>query len=330
MTTSQSIRALRRANPRDEAGFEQTVEATDALVRARLAAAPGIAVPRRAGRPRRLGGLAAASAVVAVATAAFLVVGPSVTGPGVEDATAAVQRAATLTAAAVERSGTAAVRITHGGEPWAGKTIRWNGADLAVTREVTGQPGRAGGELRVVDGTMYGPDPRGSWIVLGSPASIDPGSGTTPDEYLAAVREDVGGVTLHRITGGMTDLATAQVAGGATVYSGTVAASVLARETGFKEGRPIRVLPFGYVAHDEASDPNAALDAAITVGADGIVREIAVTWGAGASAWRYAVSYSGLGSTPSPTAPANARPFPDRAVERGATAGPGTSAEPGG
>ncbi|NUT56535.1 MAG: hypothetical protein HOQ03_11220 [Thermoleophilia bacterium] len=30
--------------------------------------------------------------------------------------------------------------------------------------------------------------------------SIDPGSGTTPAEYLVAVREDVGGATLRRLT----------------------------------------------------------------------------------------------------------------------------------
>jgi hypothetical protein len=55
--------------------------------------------------------------------------------------------------------------------------------------------------------------------------------------------------------------------------------SVAGAESGFKEGHPIRVLPFGYVAHDEAADPAAPLDVDVTVGADGVVREIAVTWG---------------------------------------------------
>ena len=136
----------------------------------------------------------------------------------------------------------------------------------------------------LVDGTLYGVDPDdGGWVVLGSPDSIDPDSGTTPDEYLAAVREDVGGTTLRRITDGMTGLTTRQLDDGSTVYSGTVAAGLIARETGFKEGQSIRVLPFGYVAHDEAADPAAPLDVAVTVGADGVVREIAVTWGSGAS-----------------------------------------------
>ena len=47
------------------------------------------------------------------------------------------------------------------------------------------------------------------------------------------------------------------------------AAGLIARESGFKEGGPIRVFPFGYVAHDEAADPAAPLDTAITVGGMG-------------------------------------------------------------
>jgi hypothetical protein len=92
------------------------------------------------------------------------------------------------------------------------------------------------------------------------------------------------------------------------VYHGTIAAGVIGRETGFKEGQAIRVLPFGYVAHDEAANAQAPLDVAVTVGPEGILRSIAVNWGT----WTYTVSYSGLGSTPALRAPKNARPFPDR------------------
>jgi hypothetical protein len=148
--------------------------------------------------------------------------------------------------------------------------------------------------------------------MLGSPSSVDPDSGTTPDEILAAVREDVGGATLRRITGGMTGLTASEADDGSTVYRGSVAAGLVARESGFKEGHPIRVLPFGYVAHDEATNPAAPLDAALTVGPDGIVRRLAVRWGSGASAWAYTVTYGSLGATPAPVAPANARPLRDR------------------
>jgi hypothetical protein len=219
-----------------------------------------------------------------------------------------MRTAARVSAASAERSGTAVVRITHEGELWAGATVRWNGDDVAVTRDAPSRPGR-GADLLVVDGVMYGVDPgQGGWIVLGDPRSIDPGSGTTPAEYLAAVREDVGGVTLSRIVESVGGLTTTHLGDGSAVYRGTVPAGVIASKTGFKEGRPIRVLPFGFVAHDAAAEPASLLAAAVTVGADGAVRELAVTWGT----WTYAVAYSGLGGTPAPLAPENARPLRDR------------------
>src|SRR5262249_2674088 len=114
------------------------------------------------------------------------------------------------------------------------------------------------------------------------------------------------GPTLRRILGGVSSsggLAATKGADGSTVYRGRVAAGVIARETGFKEGQAIRVLPFGLVAHDEAADPASLVDVAVTVGADGVVRQIAVAWGA----WTYTVTYTDLGATPPLTAPANAR-----------------------
>jgi hypothetical protein len=309
MRTSDSIRALRRANPRAKADFGQSVEAAAEAVLARVVAED---VRIDAG-PRRRRGLVPISAVgiagAAAAAVALLAVGSPGGGPGVENATAAFRKAAAVTAASAERSGTAVVRITHNGELWGGTTIRWHGDDVAIVSDTPGRDGRVGDELRVVDGMLYGLSPEGGWVELGNQNSIDPDSGTTPAEHLAAAREDVGGVTLRRITSAMRGLTTRRLDDGSTVYSGTVASGVIARETGFKEGQAIRVLPFGYVAHDEAADAAAPLDTAVTVGADGVVREVAVTWGTTASAWRYTVDYRGLGATAGPVAPANARPF---------------------
>jgi hypothetical protein len=313
---SESFEALRRANPRADAAFEESVDAAVDAVHERIATAP--APERRRIRPaprRRLVRTSVAGAALAVAAgvAVSLMLESSGGGPGVESAAAAIRKAGTLSAASAERSGIAIVRITHNGELWAGSTLRWNGGDMAVSSDAPRRPGQARSELLVVGGTLYGNDPSdGGWVVLGSPENIDPGSGTTPAEYLAAVREDVRGVTLRRITGGMTGLTARQLDDGSTVYSGTVAAGLVAREMGFKGGQPIRVLPFGYVAHDEAADPASPLDASVTVNADGIVREIAVTWGKSASAWTYTVRYSGLGATAAPVAPANARPLRER------------------
>jgi hypothetical protein len=324
---SGSIQALRRANPRTKEGFAESVEATAGALSARLAAtaanvpvetgAPG-RYPGRSAPRRRLGRASTvATLVAAAAVAVLLTVGSPGTGP-VANAAVAVRKAATLTAAAAEQSGTAVVRIDHNGGFWAGTTVRWHGQDMAkedmaTPGDVPGRPAKAGSRFLLVDGTMYGIDAEdGGWVVLGSPDSIDPDSGTTPEEYLAAVREDIDGTTLRRITDNMTGLTTRRLDDGSVVYSGSVAAGLIARETGLKEGQSIRVLPFGYVANDEAADPAAPLRAAVTVGADEIVHEIAVTWGSGASAWSYAVGYDRLGETPAPVAPANARPLRER------------------
>jgi hypothetical protein len=308
MSTHDSLHALRRANPRTKVGFADAVEAASGPLRVRIAAedVPPVGETSRAATravPRRrlaAGALLAAAA----ATAAVLAVGWPGDDGGVESAVAAVKRAATATAASADRSGTAVLRITHDGELWAGTTIRWNDDDIAVARD-RAQEGRKVGDLfRVVDGTFYGIDPlEGGWVEQGSPANIDPDSGTTPDEYLAAVREDVEGVTLRRLGVSMTGLTTTNLDDGSTVYAGTVPAGQIARESGFKEGQHIRVLPFGYVAHDEAADPAAPLDAAITVGADGLIRELSVSWGT----WVYTVAYSDLGATAAPVAPKNAK-----------------------
>jgi hypothetical protein len=306
MTTSESFQALRRANPRTKASFARSVEAVLEPVRAQIATtAPA---PRRRRSLARISAAGVSLGAVA-AVAALLTVGTTGGGPGVESAVAAVRKAATETAASAERSGTAIVRITRNGKLWTGTTISWHHGDLALSNDTPGRHGKVGAQLLLVDGKLYGIDPevdRG-WMQLGSPSSIDPDSGTTPAEYLAAVREDVGGATLRRIVNGVTGLTATRRDDGSTVYSGTVAAGLIARETGFKGGTPIRVLPFGYVAHDEAADPEARLDAALTVGMDGLLRQIAVRWGTGASTWSYTVTYRNLGATPGPVAPANAR-----------------------
>jgi hypothetical protein len=102
----------------------------------------------------------------------------------------------------------------------------------------------------------------------------------------------------------MTGTETRELEDGSTVYSGTLAAGKIARESGFKEGYAIRGFPSG-CRPQRAADPSAPLDTAVTVGPDRIVRVVVVT--SGKPAWRYDVAYSHLGDTPAPTAPPNAR-----------------------
>jgi hypothetical protein len=299
MSTPQSINALRRANPRNEPGFELAVEALAQEIES-VAAQPAVSrAPARQRRSLRFGFVALAGTSIAVIT--LLVV----SSPEDVSASAAIRSAATATASSAEKSGTAVLRITHNGEPWAATSVRWHDDDVAISR-----PGRAGAQLLVVGGVMYGVDPGdGKWVVLGPVSSIDPGSGTTPAEYRTAVKEDLGGVTLRRLTTAMTGLTTSTREDGSSVYNGKVAAGLIARETGFKEGQRIRVFPFGYVAHDEAANPRAALDTAVVVNTEGIVSEITVTWGHASSFWKYTIAYSNLGETAALVAPADARPL---------------------
>jgi len=94
MSRTESIEALRRANPRAKAGFAESVEAAAHAVRAQIASAsePPTFVPRR-----RLMGLSVVGSLVAAVAAivTFLTIGPTGGGSGVEDATAAVRKAAT-------------------------------------------------------------------------------------------------------------------------------------------------------------------------------------------------------------------------------------------
>ncbi len=313
MKTSESFEALRRANPRSRDGFDEAVEATAVKVRLLLQTADVRDEPRpRQIRPRRpIFGLSAAgfalAAAVAVAVAVIVTVGSPAGPVGVQSAAAAVKKAVTLSAVSAQQSGTVHVQITHDGQGWADKVIRWNGDDVEITDNSPGGPS-SGSPILVVNGMMYGHDPSyEGWVEVGPVSSIDSGSGTTPTDQLAAIREDVGGATLQRMVAAMTGLTTAQRSDGSTVYSGTVAAGEIARQTGFKEGQAIRVLPFGYVAHGAAADPASRLNTAVTIGSDSVIRDIAVTWGT----WTYTVTYSDLGTTPALVAPANAKPLRD-------------------
>src|SRR4029453_17639500 len=130
MSTTEIFDALRGANPRSEASLAEEVDAVRAEVRLRIAAA-GVTDERRlrqVRRGRRLLGLSAAGVALAAAAAValFLTVASAGVTPGVRNAAAAIKKAATLTAASAEQSGTVDVRITHDGQLWAGKVVRWN------------------------------------------------------------------------------------------------------------------------------------------------------------------------------------------------------------
>lgn len=289
MHDTSALEALRDANPRHVRAFDDAVAALEPRPAARE-------VPHR--RTLRVPAVAALAAVVVVGL---------ITAWPQAATNHTLERAVLASTQAADESGTVSVHITRNGEVWASRTVRWHGEDLSLTNDVA-LAGR--GDMLVVDGMMYAPDDEspGGWMELGPPESIDPGSGTTPDEYIQAIREDVGGDTLRRITEAMDEPTSRETPDGSTVYAGTVRAEVVARETGNKDGQAIRVLPFGYVAHDAASDGASPVAVEITVGPDDTIHEIVARWGGGAE-WTYRLTYRDLGATPAPTAPSGARPL---------------------
>ena len=80
------------------------------------------------------------------------------------------------------------------------------------------------------------------------------------------------------------------------------------------------MLPWGYVAHGDAASPASPLAVTLTVAPAGVVHELVVRWGSGPSAWRYTVSYRGLGETAPIETPADAEPL-RRTVPGDAAAG---------
>jgi hypothetical protein len=95
---------------------------------------------------------------------------------------------------------------------------------------------------------------------------------------------------------------------GSTTYQGNLPAGVLARETGAKINPEVRVLQYGYVAHDEASDPSSQVAIAITVGSDSRIQEISANWG-GVSNWTLRMTYFDLGSAPALSKPDDVEPL---------------------
>ena len=295
-----SARRIRDAFEQDLTAYQAPADLAE---RARLG---GI---RRAKSRRLRHRVSAAGATgAALGLVAFLATGapggpPTITHPpAIVPAAMTLAKAANVSESLADQSGTADVRIVHNGRPWAGSAIRWSGRDLSVSRA-------DGEQFRLVSGIFYALI-SGRWLAFSNPGDLTFGSGTSPSDYLATVREDAGGATLHRIVASMTGQTTRHPSNGTTVYSGTVPACVIARTQGHKEGQSIRVLPFGYVAHDEAADPVAPLAVRLTVSADGIIRLISVHWGSSSSVWDYTVTYSGLGHTPAPVAPENATTHP--------------------
>jgi hypothetical protein len=299
MPTNLSLRALREANPRNQSGFDQSIERYDAL-RMQIAATP-VAAPRRlphlAGR-RRLIGLSAAGVVLSL-TAVLAVLLLTAASP--ESAYAAAKKAVAATSAGTLDSGTMTL-MAHGDKVWTLDTTRWSGDNISVAQ------GYPDVQLRLVGGEAYVLQAGGGhWTHY---PSENVGYKLGPMVDLA--HADVAGSSVSEILAATTDLKKTVQPDGSTIYRGTLPNSYADPAMPPGTDSVMRMI----IKLRSGNEPGAPggrhsdTQVELIVGSDGLVKRVSVTFqqeGAkfptdnGTTTW--SVDYSQLGSTPAITAP---------------------------
>ena len=295
MPSSESLEDLRRANPRNQPGFAELVDEYEPL-KAQIVATP-IAAPRRS-KPRRLPRrrLIGVSMAVAALTVAAMLGGVFLSGGSTDSAYAAAKKAVAVTSANAVNSGTIVTRLSRDGATVATETTSWNGSDISLKTVLY-----TASELRLVGQDSYGLRPDGRWThydasALGLPAFLK--------EMLASARVDVAGTTVRNIIDATSGLEQTENADGSTTYSGTANAdasigvvidtttgSVLALVT-----RAIRPIA-------NAKDRSTVVSVQLTVGSDGLISSLRVSFQSDGKSWVQTSDYSQLGSTPAINAP---------------------------
>lgn len=322
--TKESLRALRQADPRAAADFAARVTAYQGLKAEIMATEPTQAKePRRAASPARsrwrVLGLSAAGAVVfaGAAVAVILLVTGGNGGLTVSPANAAeaVKKAAADTSAAAQ-SGVINTVLLIDGEAQVSNTISWNGEDLALVVQNDEQR-----QLRYVGGLYYetygysilaGPGDTsrlGEWIHCtdyDNGGSANPGlsavEAPSPSQWLNAARTDLAGDGLVAVVSGAGGYTQSANDDGSITYAGTTTVAAIQSQDWSLNGLPIASQPSFKVL-----DTNTPVAMRVSVGADGLIRELKLDWTLDlpgeASVWSYTTTYSELGSAPAVVAP---------------------------
>jgi hypothetical protein len=309
MRTDTSLHALRDASPRSQPGFDDWIDSFDSL----MTQIPATAVPARRpltkpkSRHRRTVGLgvtvAAAVAVIGV------VVGLALTAASPPGAEAAARRALTATAAA--RSGTMTTTVLHAGVTQTIDAARWNGSDIAFS------PGNGPiAQLLLIGGGMYVQTSDGTWLHYANASDVEP----KPLGGLEQLAQDnIASTTPQQILALATGVQQTAQPDGTTVYTGTIPSSSLDPAmvpgndaiTSMILGAQKRTdMMFGGAAGNApGSSVQNDLQFEMSVGGDGLVRQVSVTFQQNGS-YTWSVTYSQLGSTPPITAPASSTDVP--------------------
>jgi len=326
MPTNLSLRALREENPRNQPGFDQSIERYDAL-RMQIAATPS-AAPRRlqqlAGR-RRLIGLSAAGAALSLAA---VLAGLLLTAASPESAYAEAANAVAATSADTLDSGTMTLEVTHGDKVWTLDTTRWNGDAISVAR------GYPDVQLRLVGGGAYVlqvGDER--WTHY---SSENVGYKLGPMVDLA--HADIAGSSVSEILAATTDLEKTVQPDGSTIYRGTLPNSNADPATPPGTDSAMRMIIKLRSGNEPGAPGGRHSDAQVelTVGSDGLVRQVSVTFQqegeklpADNGTWAWSVDYSQLGSTPPISAPDASNVLESTTVPASTETVPDTETVPG-
>jgi hypothetical protein len=255
-------------------------------------------------------------AVLAAATAAAVGLTLAATSP--ENASAAARRALAATAAAP--SGTMTTSVLHGAVTHTVDATRWNGADIAFS------PGFGSiAQLLLIGGGLYVQTQEGTWLHYANASDVAP---KPLGGFVHLAQDNIAGTTPQQILALATDVQKTAQSGGTTVYTGTIPNSSLDPAlvpgndaiTSMILGAQKRTdMMFGANGNEQGASGGQQKDLQLqmSVGGDGLVRQVSVTFQQGDTAspavdgiYTWSVTYSELGSTPPITAPPSSTDVP--------------------
>jgi hypothetical protein len=255
-------------------------------------------------------------AVLTAATAA-VVLGLTLSAAAPSSASAAARRALAATAAAP--SGTMTTTVLHGGVTHTVDAARWNGRDIAFSPGLGPIP-----QLLLIGGGMYVRTSDGTWLHYANASNVAP---KPLGGLMQLARDNIAGTTAQQVLALAIHVQKTAQPDGGTVYAGTIPGSSLDPAilrgndavTSMILGAQKRTgLMFG-VGSNQGDAPGGLqndLQLQMSVGGDGLVRQVSVTFqqDTGSSAvddtYTWSVTYSQLGSTPPITAPASSTDVP--------------------
>jgi hypothetical protein len=273
-------------------------------------------------------------AAVAAATGA-IVLALIVSAASPSAASAAARRALAATAAAP--SGTLTTTVLHAGDTRTVESASWNGNDIAFSPEDGPIP-----QLLLIGGGMYVQTSDGAWWHYANAADVGP----KPIGGLAQLaQETIAGTTPQQILALATGVQKTEQPDGTTVYTGTIPSSSLnpATVTGNDaittmilgaQKRTDIMSGAGPNQGNAPGDQGSDLQLRMSVGADGLVNQVSVTFQQPGSsdadgAYTWSVTYSQLGNTPPITQPTNSTDLPPGTLPPG-TLPPGTTPQSNG